>query len=470
MLGSVLPLWIRAVPENSDLLGDHVGRLVTWNTLGAVAGVLLTGFMLMPHIGHARFVRRAGTVAGCGGNHHGFGTLRRIAAVAGVVVGGFLVLASMKGGEQWRGVFSAGIFRLPDMDPSVDGRSSDSFFAERHKLAHLVFYEDAADATVSVEQEMIPYPTNELVLRIDGKPDASAYGDLATQILLAQLPLMARPDSRDVFCFGMGSGITAGSVLGYPIKHLTIAENCEPVLRAARLFAPWNNGVLTNSRVQIYDDDARTVLKLSPQKYDVIISEPSNPWMVGIGRVFSREFYQLAASRLKSGGIMAQWFHLYEMDDQTLDVVLRAFGSVFPNMEIWDVNGGDIVLLGSDQPWESDLDVYRRAFKLEGPRRDLASIGLTVPEDVLARQFASQQTAFAVVGPGPVQRDDFPILEYEAPRAFYMYRERKGVPDFQRYDERTWQMGLAPLEKNQALKKLDVTDLQNNLWRHVWHL
>ena len=159
----------------------------------------------------------------------------------------------------------------------------------------------------------------------------------------------------------MGSGITAGSTLGYPIEHLTVAENCAPVLRAVRLFDPWNHGVATNSRVRIYREDARTVLKLSPQKYDVIISEPSNPWMVGIGRVFSREFYQLAASRLKPGGIMTQWFHLYEMDDQTLDVVVRTFRAVFPNMEIWDVNDGDIVMLGSDRPWKSDLEAYRRA-------------------------------------------------------------------------------------------------------------
>jgi spermidine synthase len=459
-LGSVLPLWMRAASETSHLLGDRVGRLVTWNTLGAVFGVLLTGFVLMPKIGMRDSFTALGLLLALAALLTALAMRRWFAAGAGVGVGALVLMASVSGDTDWRYVFSAGVFRLTDTDPSVNGQSLDSFFVERRKFTHLLFYEDAADATVSVERELTPYATNETVLHIDGKPDASAYGDSATQILLAQLPLMERPDSRDVFCFGMGSGITAGSVLGYPIERLTVAENCAPVLRAVRLFDAWNHGVATNSRVRIYPEDARTVLRLSPQKYDVIISEPSNPWMVGIGRVFSREFYQLAASRLKPGGIMTQWFHLYEMDDKTLDVVLRAFGSVFPNMEIWDVNSGDIVLLGSDRPWKSDLDVYRCAFKLEGPRRDLASIGLTMPEDVLARQFASQQTAFAVAGPGPVQRDDFPILEYEAPRAFYMYHERKGVPNFQRYDERTWQMDLAPLEKDQALKKLDETDLK----------
>jgi hypothetical protein len=115
--------------------------------------------------------------------------------------------------------------------------------------------------------------------------------------------------------------------------------------------------------------------------------------------------------------------------------------------------------LGSTQPWKSDPEVYRHAFELEGPRRDLASIGLTTPEAVLARQLASQRTAFAVARPGPVQLDDFPILEYEAPRAFYMYLESRGIQRLQSYDERTWQMGLAPLEKNRALAELNLASL-----------
>jgi hypothetical protein len=225
------------------------------------------------------------------------------------------------------------------------------------------------------------------------------------------------------------------------------------------LFEPWNHGVYTNDRVRIYREDARTVLKLSPKQYDVIISEPSNPWMVGIGSVFSQEFYRIAARRLKPGGIMTQWFHIYEMDDATMNLVLRTFASVFPNMEIWDVGDEDVVLLGSDRPWKTGPEQYRRAFDLESPRHDLASIGLLMPETILSRQLASQRTAFALPGPGPVQRDDFPILEYEAPRAFYMFHGRRGVKQLQNYDERTWQTGIAPDEKNQVLAKLDFASL-----------
>jgi predicted membrane-bound spermidine synthase len=464
-LGSVLPLWIRAVPEASDRLGDHVGRLVTWNTLGAVVGVLLTGFVLMPKIGMRNSFATLGLLLAVAAVITAWAMQRRVAALAGAVVGVLVLMASVNGAANWRDVFSIGIFRMPDMDFSQKQSPLRSYMERWHENVRLLFYEDAADATVSVEREKPPQDAHdETVLRINGKPDASAgdnpaNGDIPTQILLAQLPLMMKPDSKDVFCFGMGSGVTAGSALGYPIEHLTVAENCAPVLRAVRLFDRWNHGVATNSRVRIYTEDARTVLKLNPQKYDVIISEPSNPWMVGIGRVYSREFYQLAARRLKPGGIMTQWFHTYEMDDHTLNLVLRTFGSVFPNMEIWDLGDQDIILQGSDRPWVFSPELWRRAFELDGPRHDLASVGLTTPLDVLARQFASQRTAFALAGPGPVESDNFPLLEYEAPRAFYMYQNRPGVVQMPNYDERTWQISLAAPAKNQVLAGLNLTDL-----------
>src|SRR5882724_3469423 len=414
-LGSVLPLRIRMLSDEPDLFGNRVGRLLTWNTVGAMTGSLVAAFLLMPHVGlRGSFTVLGFILVGLAGISAWL-TGRRIVFVACLGVGVFLATVTLEGGRGWQYILSSGIFREKFQS------FSSNWMDERRKTVDLLFYEDAADATVSIERGPSQFATNEITLRINGKADASSAGDMSTQVLLAQLPLMAKPDSKDVFCFGVGSGVTAGSTLGYPIEHLTIADNCEPVLRAVKFFEPWNHGVMTNDRVRIYREDARTVLKLSPQKYDVIISEPSNPWMVGIGSVFSQDFYQLISKRLKPGGVMAQWFHIYEINDEVLHVVLRTFGSVFPNMEIWDMDGGDIVLLGSDRPWHSGIEQYRHAFELAGPRRDLTAIGLLTPEAVLARQLASQRTAFAVPPPGRLQTDNLPILEYEAPAAFYSH-------------------------------------------------
>jgi hypothetical protein len=96
---------------------------------------------------------------------------------------------------------------------------------------------------------------------------------------------------------------------------------------------------------------------------------------------------------------------------------------------------------------------------MEGPRHDLASLGLMTPQEVLSRQFASQSTAFALAGPGPVESDNLPLLEYQAPRAFYMYQNRQGVQQMQNYDERTWQMALAAPAKNKVIAELNLADL-----------
>jgi hypothetical protein len=228
------------------------------------------------------------------------------------------------------------------------------------------------------------------------------------------------------------------------------------VIRAARLFEGWNRGIRDDPRAQIWAEDARTVLKLRPDRYDVIITVPSNPWTAGVGSVVSKEYYDLAASRLNPGGIVAQWFHVYEMEDRLVSLVLRTFSSVFPHIEVWD-NGGDIVMIGSLEPWESGLDVFRKGFAIDRVQADLWMIDIQSPEALLAKQLASQRTGFAIAGEGRIQSDMYPFLEYAAPRAFYL---AAGSRMLDRYDERTHQQLLAPLEKRRALAAIPLSETQ----------
>jgi hypothetical protein len=292
-------------------------------------------------------------------------------------------------------------------------------------------------------------------LRTNGKPEAGTQLDLSTQLLVSHLPMLAKPGAKDVFVLGLASGMTAGAILAYPINHLDIAENCEPVIHASNLFADWNHHVLDDPRTHLWHEDARTVLKLRPQLYDVIITEPSNPWFVGTGSVFSREYYELAASRLKPGGIMAQWFQVYETDDDMVALVLRTFSSVYPYVEIWDAGAGDIVLLGSLQPWPTGPEVFRQGFAIDRVRTDMWMIDIQSPEALLARQLASQRTGFAIAGGGPMQSDLFPVLEYAAPRAFYL---GTGARMLDRFDERTRQQLLSPAEKTATLQSLPANN------------
>ncbi|MCI0538293.1 MAG: fused MFS/spermidine synthase, partial [Verrucomicrobiales bacterium] len=441
LLGAVLPLSIRLIGGTSSALAGQVGRLLTWNTIGAVLGVLFTGFILMPSAGmRAALIVMAMMLLLAAALAAWLGQARTFAAVALLWGIGFTGFAA-RTGEGWQQVLGSGVFRLRTM-------LTPQGLELRRKFIKMLFYKDSADATVAVETALQGKQKDELVLRINGKQEASTKGDLATQSLLAHLPMLARPESKEVFVLGFGSGITAGALLGHPVERITIAENCRPVLEAARLFEPWNRGVLTNARTRVLNEDARTVLKLDPQKYDIIISEPSNPWVVGIGSVFSREFYELAARQLKEGGLIAQWFHVYEVHDNLVMLVLRTFQSVFPDVEIWESQLGDLILLGSRTPWHSSVDTFKKVYERPEPRADLQRIGLRTPESVFIRQVASQRICFAIAGEGPVQSDFFPILEYAAPKAFFM-----GISAVQVYlfDERTWQSAFVTDEKRKAL-------------------
>lgn len=254
LLGAVLPLWIRELPQSGPELGRGVGRLLTWNTLGAVAGTLITGFVLMPQLG----LRGAFLALALGlciaawllGRKFQRATLQFTAAT----VGAGLLLVGAMGGDTWRHLLSSGVFRLRETELGKD------LVGHRQRHIKIHFYEDAADASVAVEQGDGVGASDQLVLRINGKPDATSRGDMATQFLLGHLPMLARPDSKDIFVLGFGSGVTAGALLGHPIDRVTVAENCEPVLRAGKFFAPWNRGVLTNRLARIVPEDARTLL------------------------------------------------------------------------------------------------------------------------------------------------------------------------------------------------------------------
>ena len=450
-IGAVLPLMIRSVSREGKAFGARVGALLTWNTLGAVLGTLLTGFILMPALG----LRNAFAVLAL--------VLAFVAAVVALRRTWVLGLAGavfacllcgsifIFGGEDWQSVMSSGVFRI------WETKFNPGLMAARRQHIKLLFYDDGPDATVSVEQVDGIIGPAEIGLRINGKPDAGTQLDVCNQLLLGHLPLLVKPQARDVFVLGLASGMTAGAVLAHPVTRLDVAENCEPVVKASHFFDDWNRHALSDPRTHLWREDARTVLKLRPQLYDTIITEPSNPWTVGVGSVFSREFYELAASRLKPGGIMTQWFHIYETQDGIVDLVMRTFTSVFPYVEVWDTGSGDIILLGSLQPWRTGPDVFRQGFNIERVKEDMWMINIESPEALLARQLASQQTGFAIPGPGPLQSDLFPILEYEAPRAFYL---SAGSRMLARYDERTRQQLLAPAEKEKVLRGLPASETQ----------
>ena len=261
-------------------------------------------------------------------------------------------------------------------------------------------------------------------LAIDGKVDASNAGDMLTQRMLGLLPVLIHGQAHDICIIGLGSGVTLGSALASgTIQHADIVEISPEVVEASHFFDRENGGALAKPGVRLIVGDGRSHLLLTPRLYDVIVSEPSNPWMAGVASLFTRQFFEAARARLKPDGLLCQWAHTYDISPQDLQSIVRTFGSVFPQGTLWMVGGGDLLLVGA-----KDGDVLPRLAAVEAASRRgavgaaLADVGIadgTAAFAVLS-QFAGGPRELERYGAGAfIQTDDRTALEYSAPRGIY---------------------------------------------------
>jgi spermidine synthase len=266
-----------------------------------------------------------------------------------------------------------------------------------------------------------------MALMVNDKTDASTVGDLDTQMMLAHAPLLLAPHTARLLVIGHGSGITAGSALVHPVERADIVEISPAVLALDHLFAPVNHQVLSDRRVHVYVEDAQSFLRAVPRQYDVIISEPSNPWVAGVGNLFTREFFTLARARLAPGGVFTFWFHTYAQTDDTTALLLRTLGAVFPAAELFtDDAGSDVVAVASAEPLPVDFAVIERRFGVPGVRQDLARLRLPEGEPLaafLTRHRLSQRGATSLAGPGPLNLVAREQLQYRGPRALFAGRD-----------------------------------------------
>jgi spermidine synthase len=195
------------------------------------------------------------------------------------------------------------------------------------------------------------------------------------------------------------------------------------VVEASHFFDRENGGALAKPGVRLIVGDGRSHLLLTPRRYDVIVSEPSNPWMAGVASLFTREFFEAARARLKPEGLLCQWAHTYDISPEDLQSIVRTFGSVFPQGTLWMVGGGDLLLIGAK---EGEI-LPRLSAVASGSRKGTASATLvdvgiaegTAPFALLS-QFAGGPGELEKYGSGAlIQTDDRTALEYSAPRGIY---------------------------------------------------
>ena len=279
----------------------------------------------------------------------------------------------------------------------------------------IVYYKEGVEGTVSVRDV-----GEERLLVINGKTDGSRHGDRRTQLALTHLPLLVHPRPERVLLVGLGTGMSAAAAAAHSdVSSLSIIELSREVVEASRFFRQENEDVLYDPRVRLLRADARNFLQTGDEPFDVILSEPSNPWISGVSNLFTSEYFELARSRLSPDGIMAQWFQTYGMSQDDLRSVLKSFSDTFPEVTVWSPQLGDLLFLGSSVPQQVSLDRFRHLLTEARPASHLRSIDLA-DEAALARLFLLDThgvRSFAI--DAIANTDDRPRVEFNAPRNLY---------------------------------------------------
>ena len=256
-------------------------------------------------------------------------------------------------------------------------------------------------------------------LAIDGKVDASNAGDMLTQRLLAHVPLLLHPAPKRVAILGLGSGVTLGSALTHPLEAATVLEISPEVVDASRFFELENHRALADPRTRLIVGDGRTHLMLGREQYDVIVSEPSNPWMAGIASLFTREFFEGAKARLAPGGMLCQWAHTYDISRDDLRSIVATFLTAFPEGTMWLIGDADVLLVGSTGPLDDRIAGIAEAWQRRGVAADLASVGAREPYAITSL-FVAQGDALRTWAAGAsLQTDDRSRLEFSGPRNIF---------------------------------------------------
>jgi spermidine synthase len=431
-LGATFPLVGKIYTTSLAHTGRSIGFAYAVNSVGAVLGSFCAGFLLIPFVG----------------KETGLSLVVAMQLATALFVGWRVLGRTRMPALRWMPLALVGclgvaaVFYYPHWDRKMLSRSRYHRF-ERPALRNVGWLEAMFPGsarfserwmTIAPEEELVYYGdgiggfttvlrteslgTTTYALCNSGKTDASYPGDMITQGLLAHFPMLFHPDPRDVLIIGLASGITAGEVLYYPVERLDVVDINEKVVAASEFFREWNNDVLSDPKTRLIIQDGRAHLAMTNRSYDVISSEPSNPWMAGLASLFTRECFELGKARLNDGGIFVQWTHSYEMDWPTFAMIGRTFAEVFPNSMLLNsaptTDGPDYLLIGVKG--DKKLDVRVAAENLKYAQ---LSNNMTLLDHRLFYNLIVSEDLKELFGDGPVHSENRPYLEFAAPKLLY---------------------------------------------------
>ena len=406
-----------------------IGAVYSVNTLGSIVGAALAALVLMPLLGMKALLVTGGAIDMILGVWLLFLSGKRqarhrtfVVAFTGATV--FMMLYAVLFVPFDRGILISGVYRYGRV-PAVGRRS-------------IVFYKDGRTATVSVRKG----DDGNYSLATNGKPDASLSptwflpdsdssvrpleGDESTQVLLPLITLAHVPNAKRGAVIGNGSGMSSHLLLGSPAIEKLVTIDIEPeMINGSHTFYPVNRRVFDDPRAQYVHDDAKSYFASTNRTFDLILSEPSNPWVSGVSGLFTDEFYQRVRTYLTPNGVFGQWLHLYEIDDELVLSVIKAIHRNFRSYQIYLTADVDMLIVASNQPELPKPDWS--IFALTAIAKDLRHFATITPELLDRTRLASRATfAPLLVNTQGANSDFYPELDLHTERSRYMKQVANG--------------------------------------------
>jgi predicted membrane-bound spermidine synthase len=385
-----------------------IGAVYAANTLGAILGVFAAAHLGLPLLGLKNLIATGAAIDAVLGVYLLWRATRGIGSMLAPSAAGLVALAL---------VLAFGVVEF-DVHRMVSGvfRHGTIFTADNIKL---LYYKDGKTATVSLVEfgEGTSIRTN---AKSDGAinlKSGARISDEVTMVLTAVLPLAIKPEAKSAAIIGMGTGLTVHTMLANSKIETVETIEIEPAMvEASKGFRARNANAYADPRNHLRIDDAKTFFSTRNSKYDIIISEPSNPWVSGVSSLFSNEFYHLVRRYLKPGGVLVQWFQLYEIDVSLVASVLRALGDNFPDYAIYASTDNDLLIVAGDAATLAQplADVFREP----GLAKELRTVELRNLADLQIRKIATRATIEPLVQSFhvPPNSDYYPYLDLNAAR------------------------------------------------------
>lgn len=405
--GMTLPLFTAILFHDGQ--GERcIGRIYAANTIGAIVGVLFAVHVGMPALGMKQLIVLGAVLDILLGfvflMRQPLSRYRTIATSLGCVVL-IAMIASIR--IDYR-IVSSGVFRHGD--------------AKSLEQAKIRYSKDGRSSSVL----LVEHPDGILSLSINGKPEAALQQfdaepialDEVTMTLLGALPMSFNPAATSVVNVGFGSGLTSHVLLGNEDIHAVTTIEIEPaVVEAARFFGDKVDRAYRDARSRIQIDDAKIYFARNELEHDIIIAEPSNPWVRGVAGLFSTEFYALVRRNLAEDGIFAQWIQLYEFDNELVVSILKSISENFDDYAVFTMDTGNILVIArnrgalGDPQWLPVFDA-----NLAG---NLSRIHVNSLEDINVRLLLAKSKADPILNSANIPANSvyFPFVDQRAAEA-----------------------------------------------------